>query len=35
MDWWQRIPNMIGLSERQEDEEDQFDSAEPVAEPAA
>jgi hypothetical protein len=32
MDWWQRIPNMIGLSERPED---QFDSAEPVAEPAA
>jgi glycosyltransferase involved in cell wall biosynthesis len=35
MDWWQRIPTMIGLSERQEDEEDQFNPAEPVAEPAA
>jgi glycosyltransferase involved in cell wall biosynthesis len=35
MDWWQRIPNMIGLSERQEDQVDQFDSAEPVVEPAA
>jgi glycosyltransferase involved in cell wall biosynthesis len=35
MDWWQRIPNMIGLSERQEDQVDQFDPAEPVAEPAA
>jgi hypothetical protein len=31
MDWWQRIPNMIGLSERQEG---QFGPAEPVAEPA-
>ena len=31
MDWWQRIPNLIGLSERQED---QFGLSEPVAEPA-
>ena len=35
MDWWQRIPNMMGLTERQEDQEDQFNPAEPVAEPAA
>jgi glycosyltransferase involved in cell wall biosynthesis len=35
MDWWQRIPDMIGLSERQEDQVVQFDPAEPVAEPAA
>ena len=35
MDWWQRIPNMMGLTERQEDHEDQFNPAEPVAEPAA
>ena len=35
MDWWQRIPHMMGLTERQEDQEDQFNPAEPVAEPAA
>jgi hypothetical protein len=35
MDWWQRIPDLIGLSERHESQFDPVGPAEPVAEPAS